>query len=518
MMNQMDLWSPDSLSRFHENRKQRTSCLAEMNHYLKAVPALFLFILTFFLLGAVVLPGNASAKKCKNVEVIILHTNDMHSKIDNMGKLAYMADSIRKLHKHVFLFSAGDNFTGNPIVDMYPEKGYPMIDLMNRVGFDLSAIGNHEFDPGQDILNKRRSEARFPFISANIEVVGGILEKIRPYVVMKAGKCRIPVLGLIQVSENGMPDSHPSRLVGLDFKPVMETAENYVYLKKKYGMLIALTHLGVEGDVALAQKYPQFDLVVGGHSHTMMKQPLVENGVMIVQTGSGLRNVGMTTLQIKGGEIADRRFELISLDDVGGTNPVIEEIIHRYNDNEEMNRVVAQALTPFLTQKELGYMMTDAIVSQFGVDFAFQNSGGIRVHSLPQGNILYKDIFRLDPFGNQVVTYTMTIAEIRSLIMNAFNRDKKPDLMVSGMNYTALLNENGICVDLELRDPSGNLLDPDKRYKVGMNSYIGATYVFDHSDPGTSQYETTAQTLINFLEEKKEVSYEGVNRIEIRRK
>jgi 2',3'-cyclic-nucleotide 2'-phosphodiesterase (5'-nucleotidase family) len=442
----------------------------------------------------------------------------MHSKIDNMGKLAYLADSIRKLHRHVFLFSAGDNFTGNPIVDMYPEKGYPMIDLMNRVGFDLSAIGNHEFDPGQDILNKRRGEAKFPFVCANIEVEGGILEKPRPYVVIKAGKCRIPVLGLIQISENGMPDSHPSRLVGLSFKPGLETAGDYLSLKKKYGILIALTHLGVEGDVALAQKYPQFDLVVGGHSHTLMKEPLIENGVMIVQTGSGLRNVGMTTLQIAGGKISARRFELISLDNVKGTRPEIQEIIHRYNDNDEMNRVVAQALTPFETQRELGYMMTDAIVSQFGVDFAFQNSGGIRIHSLPQGNILYKDIFRLDPFGNQVVTYTMTLAEIRSLIMNAFNRDKKSDLMVSGMTYTALLNENGICVDLELKDTSGNFLDPDKHYKVGMNSYIGATYVFDHTDQGTSQYETTAQTLINFLEEKKAVSYNGINRIEIRKK
>ncbi len=515
----MSLCPPDKKCRLNEIRKQRTVSLTRNSQNLKTGRSFHFFMLLSILLGAIILSGNASAKKCKkNIEIVILHTNDMHSKIDNMGKLAYVADSIRKLCKHVFLFSAGDNFTGNPIVDMYPKKGYPMIDLMNRAGFDLSAIGNHEFDPGQDILNKRRGEAKFPFICANIEVTGGILEKPRPYFVLKAGKCRIPVLGLIQVSENGMPDSHPSRLVGLKFKQGLETAGDYLYLKKKYGMLIALTHLGVEGDVELAQKYPQFDLVVGGHSHTLMKQPLVENGVMIVQTGSGLRNVGMTTLQIAGGKITGRRFELISLDNMGGTQPGIEEIIRRYNDNEEMKRVVALALTPFENQRELGYMMTDAIVSQFGVDFAFQNSGGIRIHSLPQGNILYKDIFRLDPFGNQVVTYTMTLAEVRSLIMNAYNRDKKPDLMVSGMRYTALVDENGICVDLELKDPSGNLLDPDKHYKVGMNSYIGATYIFDHSDQGTTQYETTAQTLISFLEEKKAVSYEGTSRIEIRKK
>ncbi len=102
----------------------------------------------------------AAARKCnRSFEVVFLHVNDMHAKIENMGKLAYLADSIRSIHPYVFLVSSGDNFTGNPIVDMFPEKGYPMIDLMNQVGFNLSAIGNHEFDLGQDVLDKRRKEA-----------------------------------------------------------------------------------------------------------------------------------------------------------------------------------------------------------------------------------------------------------------------------------------------------------------------------------------------------------------------
>jgi 5'-nucleotidase/UDP-sugar diphosphatase len=462
--------------------------------------------------------NDSSAKKCKkNFEVIILHTNDMHSKIDNMGKLAYLIDSIKAQHSHVFLFAAGDNFTGNPIVDMYPEKGYPMIDLMNRVGFDLSAMGNHEFDMGQEAQNKRRSEAGFTFICANINVSKSILKKPAPYYILKVEKCKIPVLGLIQVSENGYPDSHPSRLEGLSFdKPETKAAE-YMKLKKKYGMLIALTHLGIEGDVPLARKYPQIDLIIGGHSHTVMTTPLIENGVMIVQTGSQLKSVGKTTLQITNGKITDRKYELISLASMK-TKPEIQSLIDRYNDNEEMNRVVAIAETPLNDQQELGCLMTDAITRQFKVDFAFQNSGGIRIPNLPKGNILYKDIFRLDPFGNQVVTYTMTLQEIKSLIINAFNRNKEPDLMVSGMKYSAVVDQNGLCTDIEMKDYSGNPFDPARKYTVGMNSYIGATYVFDHTDPGTTNFDTTAQTLINFLKEVKSVSYEGTNRIEIKKK
>jgi 5'-nucleotidase/UDP-sugar diphosphatase len=480
-------------------------------------PSYFLPLIALIFL-TVTTNQNVSARKCtKSFEVIILHTNDMHSKIDNMGKLAYLVDSIKAQHPHVFLFAAGDNFTGNPIVDMYPEKGYPMIDLMNRVGFNLSVMGNHEFDLGQETQNKRRSEARFQFICANINIGKSILKKPAPYYLLKVEKCKIPVLGLIQVSENGYPDSHPSRLAGLSFDQPLEKAGEFMKLKKKYGMLIALTHLGVEGDVPLAQKYPQFDVIIGGHSHTVMTAPLMENGVMIVQTGSQLKSVGKTTFQVVNGIITDRKYELISLASMK-TKPEIQSLIDNYNDNEEMNRVLAFAETTLNNQQELGCLMTDAITSQFKVDFAFQNSGGIRIPNLAKGNVLYKDVFRLDPFGNQVVTYTMTLQEIKSLIINSFNRNKEPDLMVSGMKYIALVDENGVCTDVEMKDYSGKPFDSSRKYTVGMNSYIGATYVFDHADAGTTNFDTTAQTLINFLKEAKSVGYEGTNRIEIKKK
>jgi 5'-nucleotidase / UDP-sugar diphosphatase len=470
------------------------------------------------LLIAILPYSTTSAKKSKKAkEVIILHTNDMHSKIDNMGKLAYLVDSIKAGHPLVFLFAAGDNFTGNPIVDMYPEKGYPMIDMMNRVGFNLSAMGNHEFDLGQETQNKRRAEAKFPFICANINVSKSILKKPAPYFLLQVEDCKIPVLSLIQVSENGYPDSHPSRLTGLTFDEPIEKAAGFIKLKKKYGMLIALTHLGVEGDVPLAQKYPQIDLIIGGHSHTVMTTPLMENGVMIVQTGSQLKSVGKTTFQVVNGKITDRKYELISLASLR-SKPEIQSLIDHYNDNEEMNRVIAIAETPFNNSHELGCLMTDAITREFKVDFAFQNSGGIRIPNLPKGNILYKDVFRLDPFGNQVVTYSMTLQEIKSLIINSYNRNKEPDLMVSGMKYKTVVDQNGVCTDVEMTDYSGNPFDSSRKYTVGMNSYIGATYTFDHTDPGTTNFDTTAQTLINYLKDVKAVSYEGTKRIDILKK
>jgi 5'-nucleotidase / UDP-sugar diphosphatase len=451
------------------------------------------------------------AQKHKTTEIIILHTNDMHSKIDNFGKLAYLADSLRKTHKYVFLVAAGDNFTGNPIVDMYPDQGYPMIDIMNKLHFDATAIGNHEFDMGQEKQNKRRKQANFPFISCNIDATGAVLTQPEPYTILEAGKIKIPFLGIIQLGENGLPDSHPSRLEGLKFTDGIEKAKDFLWLKDKYGILIGLTHLGVDGDEPMAKAYPQFDLIIGGHSHTTMTQPMMVNGVMIVQTGSGLKNVGKITLQVTDGKISDRNYELIPLANMK-TNPEVQAMIDKYNTNEEMSRVVGYAETGFENEQELGSMMTDAITTQIKVDFAFQNIGGIRIPTLPQGNILLKDVFRLDPFGNQVVIFNMKYDEIKSLIINSYNREKEIDLVPSGMIYTATINSEGLCTDVEMKDKSGNLLDANKSYSVGVNSYISASYKFNHTDPGITNFNTTAQTLLSFLNDVKKVNYAGVKR------
>ena len=476
---------------------------------------LFLFILSLSFILVVAQPAYTQKHKGP-VEVIILHVNDMHAKIDNMAKLAYLADSLRKSHPYIFLFSAGDNFTGNPVVDMVEDKGYPMIDLMNQCGFNLSAIGNHEFDLGQEFFNKRREQANFPFISCNIDASGAVLKQPKPYHLLKAGKVKIPVLGIIQLGDNGMPDSHPSRMTGVKFTDGITKAKEFSWLKDKYGMLLALTHLGVEGDVPLAKAMPQIDVIVGGHSHTTMTAPMMEGNVMIVQTGSGLKNVGKTTLIIDKKKIVDRKYELIPLASVKSSDAAVQAAIDKYNDNKELNRVIAVAENDFTGENALGGLMTDAVTAIHGVDISFQNTGGIRIGSIPKGDIMLKDVYRLDPFGNEVIVYKMNIAEIQSLISNAFNRNKEVDLIPSGVKYTVVTDQNGLCTAVKITDVNGSPLDPNKEYTVGVNSYIAASYRFDHRDAGASQFKTTAQTLIEYLTKVKNVTYDGVARTAVK--
>jgi 2',3'-cyclic-nucleotide 2'-phosphodiesterase (5'-nucleotidase family) len=156
--------------------------------------------------------------------------------------------------------------------------------------------------------------------------------------------------------------------------------------------------------------------------------------------------------------------------------------------------------------------MTDALTDQLKVDFAFQNRGGIRVQSLNEGNITLKDIYKLDPFNNQVVLFSMSPDEIQSLICYGYQHEKGIDLQVSGMTYELKDDGQYGCAAVKMSDKSGKELDPEKEYMVAMNNYMAYTYKFNHKDPGTVSTLTTAEALINYLGVKGQINYTGIRR------
>jgi 5'-nucleotidase/UDP-sugar diphosphatase len=445
-------------------------------------------------------------------QVIILHTNDMHAKIDNMAKLAYLKDSLMKSNPLIFLVAAGDNFTGNPIVDMVADKGYPMIHLMNLAGFDLSALGNHEFDLGQEFLNKRMAQADFPFICANVKVTSGILKQpMASEVLSKGDSIELPVISVIQRNTNGYPDSHPLNLQGLQFTDGIQEAKLYAVYKQAFGNLIALTHLGIDDDLRLADSLPELDLIIGGHSHTTLDKPETRNGVMIVQAGSYLRMVGKTTLLMHQGKILNKTDEIIPMSQLTHERKDIREWIDYYNDNEELNQIIATAVEAVTGYSQLGSLMTDALRDQVGADIAVVNRGGIRIDSLDKGPVRLRDVFRLDPFGNKVVLCEMTPDEIKSLIASAYNMNKRLDLEVSGLKYTVITDPNGKCAKVDLVMDSRDSRE-SREYLVAMSTYLATTYSFNHANDFTTRDITTAQTLIDYLQKVKTINYQGVER------
>jgi len=462
------------------------------------IPALFIFFSVF--------------SQSDTSEIIILHTNDMHAKIDNFDKLAYVVKSYKQKYKNVWLFSAGDIFTGNPIVDQYKNPGYPMIQLMNKMPYDITCIGNHEFDYGQQKLNEHIKTANFPFLSANIEVHSNtVLKQPLDYYKFKAEDgTTIGVLGLLQVGKNGYPDSSPLKMRNITFHNPFEYVKKYKTYKDSSDIFVCLSHMGYENDLKLAEEFPYFDLIIGAHSHTTLKEGVHKNNTFIVQAGSYLKYCGVLSLKIVNHKIVSEKDSLINLYKQNAL-PEITEIIKKYNNNPQLNVVIGKAEKALTGKDELGSMMTDAMRDTLKVDIAFQNNGGIRVHEIPEGNIFLKQVFELSPFGNTFVTYKMCPVQIKKLIRYAYGIHNNNTLQVSGIQIE-LLTENNKLKKIILKDMNGKKL-PFKKYSVAVNDYMANAYSLKFLKKGKNTGLIDAKITSDFIKKHSPLNYKGVKRV-----
>ncbi|MBM3293091.1 MAG: bifunctional metallophosphatase/5'-nucleotidase [Candidatus Aminicenantes bacterium] len=437
--------------------------------------------------------------------IVIFHSNDVHARIDNFAKVKAILDAERRTGAEVFFFSAGDNFSGNPVVDRYDPPGEPMLELLDLLDVDVLSIGNHEFDYGMEILGRLTS--RFRTVSANMEAPPGVLPGLKPWVVLSArGGVNIAVFGVIQVErDSGLPSTHPDKLKGLRFSEPLAKALEMKALRPAAQVLIGLTHIGHDQDLLLARRMPELDVIIGGHSHTRVDKAEKVNGVLVAQAGANNLFLGRVDLWVKNGRVVKKKGRLIDLGKERREDAAVKAAIAEFQRNPALARVVVRAPHEISDKNNLGSLMTDAIREVNGLDVAFQNNGGIRLNRLPL-EITLNDIYTLDPFGNPIVEIVMTPAEIRGLIKASFEKDSKIDLQVSGLTYAVRTDEANRVGEIRLRLPDGSPPAEDRTYKVGINSYIASAYRFAHQDPGRSLQTTVADDLIKYLESGADLS------------
>jgi len=208
--------------------------------------------------------------------------------------------------------------------------------------------------------------------------------------------------------------------------------------------------------------------------------------------------------------------QLIDIMDSKNEKPAIRAMVDWYNDNQVLNEVIATASDDFTSHEELGYLMADAQRDAAGADIALMNPGGVRIDRLAKGPVTIKNVYQLDPFGNELVVTELTGAELLSLLNAAWLVDDKHPVYPSGIRTEAKVNPNGDLEELTVLTENGAPLDREKVYSVAMNSYMTQVYDYRHSDPGHSLFFTTAEALINFLKKQKEIrSYRGEERITV---
>ena len=229
------------------------------------------------------------------VKLVILHTNDTHSQIEpseksslatsDMGGYARrmgVIEKIRSEEKNVLLFDAGDYSQGSPYFNFF--NGRIEIDALNRMKYDAVTMGNHEFDNGIDTLAAIIQNLRVPLISSNYDVTNSVIRDfVKPWIVIKKAGLKIGVMALNVNPESLILESNIRDVNYID--PVAKAQEISEYLKnkEKCDLIICLSHLGSDkdsksvNDFEIARKTKFIDVIIGGHSHTMLENTKTQN-------------------------------------------------------------------------------------------------------------------------------------------------------------------------------------------------------------------------------------------------
>lgn len=424
-------------------------------------------------------------------ELVILHTNDVHGRLvsfedgeaelGGLARLATVVDEIREQYgKSVLLLDAGDAIHGTNVVNLF--EGRSSIEVMNAIGYNAMTLGNHDFNYGQEALLERMAEAKFPMLAANVTTEAGETFAYSA-LVQQFGELRV---GIIGVSSLETPvTTHPNNVVGLVFHDPIEVAKNLaVRIRPEVDVLIALTHIGYLEDLKLAEAVPEFDVIVGGHSHTELEEAVEVGGVLLVQSHEWARNLGFLRIEVEDGQIKDYEQHLIPITDAIEPNAKVMAIYNGWEVllEEKLNQVVGSTAVFFdgeranvrTQETNLGNLIADIMREATGADVAITNGGGIRA-SLAQGEVTVGDIYTVLPFDNTLTVIQVSGRDLLAALEHSarlYPEQNGGFLQVSGMLFAVNPRMSGKRIfNVRINDEH---IMMDKLYTVATNDFLAA--------------------------------------------
>ncbi len=431
---------------------------------------------------------------CAAAELVIFHTNDMHSRIqdtDDRGNsigLAEMAAAVKEVKSKnpaTLWLDAGDTFHGMPIITI--SKGENLVPLLNAAGLDAMTAGNHDFNYGLAQLEKLNKKLKFPILDANVVRKSNGQPVFKPYKIFKLNGIKVGVFGL-STPETAYK-TNPDNVKEVKFmNPVEVSKEMIKQLRPKCDVLIALMHMGVDASSEftserIARETDGIDLIVDGHSHTALPEGIRIKDTLIVQANCYEHYLGRATLEVENHKIISKKAELLDADDIKKIAPVPDKKIlttlTTVNAKAEklLDEVVAHSdkelsserLLVRRNESELGNLAADAFRWAAKSDIAIINGGGLRA-DLPKGDVRKRDTMAIFPFGN-----TLRIAEIKGATIRQMLEHSVEYYPAS---FGGFLHVSGMTFSYDPTQPAkhrvkeisigGNPLDEDKIYTVTL--------------------------------------------------
>jgi len=470
--------------------------------------------------------GLSAAAAFADYTLTILHINDWHSRIESnnayestcsaeeetegkcLGGAARLVTAIADRRKaldgqNVLLLNGGDNFQGSLFYSTY--KGKAEAEFLNQMKFDAMTVGNHEFDDGEDALVPFLEEVTFPVLSANVHpnAQSKVGDKIKPSLVLEVGGEKIGIVGAVTNDTPEIAAPGPNIAIEDDIKTI--TAEVEKLKQEGVDKIIALTHVGYPRDKELIAKIPGVDVVVGGHSHSLLSNTddkaegpyptMVDNPdgykVPVTQAASYSKYLGEFTVTFDdNGVVKEAKGDPLLLDkSIEPDAAVLARIKELGAPIEELKaKEVSETTAPIdgdrkscrVRECEMGNLVSEAILDRVkdqGVTIVFQNGGGLRA-SIDQGKVTMGEVLTVLPFQNTLATFQLTGKDIVASLehgVSAVEEGKGAFPQVAGLKYSfdpSVAPNAGRIKSVEVQENGAWApIDEAKLYTVATNNF-----------------------------------------------
>ncbi|ARQ59903.1 MULTISPECIES: bifunctional metallophosphatase/5'-nucleotidase [Rhizobium] len=482
---------------------------------------------SFGLLTASMLALSAGAAFA-DYELNILHINDFHSRIESINKfdstcsaeeegkkecfggaarLKTAIDQRRQAlsGKNVLLLNAGDNFQGSLFYTTY--KGAAEAEFLNLMKFDAMTVGNHEFDDSEDGLATFLDKVQFPVVTANVKATAAskLGDRIKPSLVLDVGGQKIGIVGAVTNDTPELSSPGPNVTIEDDVQTITAAVQDL----KGQGVnkIIALTHVGYPRDLAFIAKIPDVDVVVGGHSHSLLSNTdpkaegpyptMVDNPggykVPVVQAASYSKYLGDIVVNFDdNGVVKDAKGDPILIDSSFTPDPaVVTRVAELAKPIEELRKkVIGASEGPIegdrkvcrVKECSMGNLVADAMLDRTknqGVTIAVQNGGGLRA-SIDGGDVTQGEVITVLPFQNTLATFEATGADIVKALENGVSQidqgaGRFPQVAGLKFSFDQSKPVGSRVSDVQVKEGDNFApIDQAKTYKVATNNFMRA--------------------------------------------
>ncbi len=446
---------------------------------------------TQFLVLLVSLCSGLSAEAQQRL--VVLHVNDMHGQLlprksgdsvsGGMAGLSQVVEAVRAEVgvENVLLLDAGDWFQGTP--EGASDGGLQVIRAMECLGFDATTLGNHDFDYGIENLLRLIETTSIPVIASNVTESSGRIEKVvvQDHIIERGG-FKVGLIGILTPDAPNIIAPAVGKTLSVTPLASAVTAARDRLREAGADLMVVLSHSGVELERPLAGEVDGIDLIVGGHSHTLVDPPWREpvHGTVVAQVGAKTRHVGRIEFTRNGQEteviasvVPVPAVEVATDDRLKTLIATVEAVV-----GEKMNRKVGKSPVALhrgghkesgAVSTALGRWICESMAEAANVPVSFHNHGGIR-DDLPEGEILYRDLFEISPFGNRVTVVTLTGKQLKQLVSKSLTTEGR-GVDFHGVQVKVAVADGGP-IEVERILLQGAPVSDDDRLRIATNDYL----------------------------------------------